>query len=292
MLIAIARYHQNGNNNREGETHITAAPTRVSQLCKMNRTKTGRMRDEFKAFGHISINPDFSLGMTARQEDLIHRMMTEQEESNPEQVKKAEKVLSWINKNYNDIVNVAAVEKKDGTHHGELGKSNEKETLIIEKKKFQEAAKKLNTVQNVAKMKVTPKPKETLEPGKLPKPVQNTQEVPEQKKMTEKTLKPNTTIITNKSADTKTEGNSKTSVDTTQSKRVPLETKNDGLTTLRKPTKTQTKEEADFSKIDVMSQLKSICIMESPWKTYHKVPTHDNKNEYVIFRRKCLEKVQ
>ena len=137
----------------------------------MIRTKTGRMRSEFKAFGQISINPeDFSLGMTARQEDLLHQMMTEQEEWNPEQVKKAEKVLSWINKNYN----VADVEKKDGTHHGELktGKSNVKERLFIHKNKFQAAASKLNTVQNLTNVKVTKskeprglsKPKEALKP--------------------------------------------------------------------------------------------------------------------------------
>ena len=172
ILIAIARYHQNVNNSGVGrERHITAERDTwqlVEIMIQTNenrdetengngkpeRTKTGKMRSEFKAFGQISINPeDFSLGMTARQEDLLHQMMTEQEESNPEQVKKAEKVLSWITKNYN----VADVEKKDGTHHGELktGKSNVKETLFVHKNKFQAAASKLNTVQNLANMKVT-----------------------------------------------------------------------------------------------------------------------------------------
>ena len=102
VLIAIARYHQTGNNSSERDT---ATP------WKMIRTKTGKMRDDFRAFGQITINKDGSLGgMTARQEDLLHQMMTEQEESNPEQVKKAENVLSWIQKNYN----VTDVEEEDG----------------------------------------------------------------------------------------------------------------------------------------------------------------------------------
>merc|ERR1712130_219950 len=58
-------------------------------MGKMKRTKTGKMRDDFRAFGQITILKDGSLGgMTARQEDLLHQMMTEQEESNPEQVKR------------------------------------------------------------------------------------------------------------------------------------------------------------------------------------------------------------
>ena len=117
MLIAIARYHQTGNNSCERNTY----QRHVATPKKMKRTKTGRMRDEFKAFGQISINPDFSLTMTSRQEDLLHQMMTKQEESNPEQVKKAENVLSWIHKNYN----VADVEEEDGTHRGELYSSQE-----------------------------------------------------------------------------------------------------------------------------------------------------------------------
>jgi len=273
----------------------------------MIRTKTGKMRSEFKAFGQISINPeDFSLGMTARQEDLLHQMMTEQEESNPEQVKKAEKVLSWINKNYN----VADVEKKDGTHHGELktGKSNVKERLFIHKNKFQAAASKLNTVQNLTNVKVTkskeprglskpkealkpieilkikeipaqketsksresPKSKEPSKPIKLPKPKERQKEITEAKE----TPRPNkTVIIEHKEIIDK-------SVDSNQSRGVPLETKSesvgeklsqpDGGTTLRKSPKTHTTDEPASSKIDIMSQLKSLCIMESPWKSYHK----------------------
>ena len=81
------------------------------------------MRAEFKDYGQIAINPeDFSLSMTPRQENLLRQMMTKQEEADPEQVKKAENVLSWINKNYD----VDEVEEKDGTHRAELktGKSN------------------------------------------------------------------------------------------------------------------------------------------------------------------------
>merc|ERR1711971_994215 len=155
------------------ERHITAQRDTWQLVEIMIRTKTGKMRSEFKASGQISINPeDFSLGMTARQEDLLHQMMTEQEESNPEQVKKAEKDLSWITKNYN----VANVEKKDGTHHGELktGKSNVKETLFVHKNKFQAAASKLNTVQNLVNVKVTKskEPRGPLKPEGALKPIE------------------------------------------------------------------------------------------------------------------------
>ena len=353
------------------------------------------MRDEFKAYGQISINSDFSLGMTARQEDLLRRMMTEQQESTPEQVKKAENVLLWINKNYNDIVNVAHMEKKAGTHYRYLGKSNVKETLIIQKNKFQAAATKLNSIRNVANMKVTPKPKESLEPGELPKPVKNNEEVPKTKKINNKTSKLNTTVsqlgkmnrtktggmrdefkaygqisinpdfslemtarqedllrrmmteqqesnpeqvkkaeknkfqaaatkltsvrnvanmkvtpkpkespeqvpvknnqevpkkknITKETSklntpaitkEKKTEGNSEKSVNFDQSQRDSLETKHHNETTLQKRTKTQTTEEPNLSMIDIRSHLKSICIMKSPWKTYHKVSTYKNRNE-------------
>merc|ERR1711983_721835 len=114
-------------------------------------------------------------------------MMTEQEESNPEQVKKAENVLSWIHKNYN----VADVEEEDGTHHGELQTSSE----IEEKKnKFIAAAKKLNTVQNLANVKVSnPKPEEPPKQTEIPQ----TNEAPQEKKITKEkeNSNTNTTII-------------------------------------------------------------------------------------------------
>ena len=113
------------------------------------------MRAEFKDYGQIAINPeDFSLSMTPRQENLLRQMMTSQEEADPEQVKKAENVLSWINKNYD----VDEVEEKDGTHRAELktGKSNVKEDLFIRlaktpQNKFQAAVSKVRTIQNLAK---------------------------------------------------------------------------------------------------------------------------------------------
>ena len=252
MLIAIAvtaRYHQTGNKSCERATYQRHAAT----PCKMKRTKTGRMRDEFKAFGQIDINPDFSLGMTSRQEDLLHQMMTKQEESNPEQVKKAENVLSWIQKNYN----VADVVEKDGTHHGELysapiksgkGKSSVKETVIIHKNKFQAAAKKLNTVQNLANVKVTPKPAPELpKPAtELPKPkeVPQQKELPKQKEVPQPKEVPQQKEIAN-----------------------PKESSKPNPPTLRN--KPQTTHEPDLSEIEIMNQLKSLCIMESPWKSYH-----------------------
>merc|ERR1711983_12516 len=176
---------------RERHIRDTATPR------KMIRTKTGKMRDDFRAFGQITILKDGSLGgMTARQEDLLHQMMTEQEESNPEQVKKAENVLSWIHKNYN----VADVEEEDGTHHGELQTSSEieekknKDKAAEKKNKFIAAAKKLNTVQNLANVKVSnPKPEEPPKQTEIPQ----TKEAPQEKKITKEkeNSNTNTTII-------------------------------------------------------------------------------------------------
>ena len=76
-----------------------------------NRSKSSKMRAEFNNYGKIEICPNtFNLGMTARQEGLLHQMMlNKEEESNPEKVKQAENVLSWINKHYD----VEDVEEKD-----------------------------------------------------------------------------------------------------------------------------------------------------------------------------------
>merc|ERR1712130_913098 len=219
------------------ETHIrdTATPR------KMIRTKTGKMRDDFRAFGQFTINKDGSLGgMTARQEDLLHQMMTEQEESNPEQVKKAENVLAWIHKNYN----VTDVEEEDGTHHGELQTSSE----IEEKKnKFIAAAKKLNTVQNLANVKLSnPKPEEPLKQTELPK----TKEAPQEKKITKE----------------KGNSNTKTTIIKGDPQKEPEEEPK-----LRK-TEPKPKLEPDFSTTDIadIDKLKDHCIKESPWKSYHK----------------------
>ena len=172
-----------------------------------NRSKSSKMRAEFNNYGKIEICPDtFNLGMTARQEGLLHQMMlNKEEESNPEKVKQAENVLSWINKHYD----VEDVEEKDGSHHGELkkpGKLNVKDDLFIHlgkqnchKAKFTAAISK---VKNIQKFSEDRKGKQNLvgpaasspKPAEPPKPIKDVE--PSDKKITKETAKTTAPSVT------------------------------------------------------------------------------------------------
>ena len=235
------------------------------------------MRAEFKDYGQIAINPeDFSLSMTPRQENLLRQMMTKQEEADPEQVKKAENVLSWINKNYD----VDEVEEQDGTHRAELktGKSNVKEDLFIRlaktpQNKFQAAVSKVRTIQNLAKAGSAniSEPKGIPQERELPNTKENQKEILSKIEI----QNPNKTVQfpnPNSPPSAETEEDKPNFVESNQSLMVPAEMKNEDSkfeTTLRKSPKTQTADEPDF--LEIKDKLKSLCIMESPWETFRKV---------------------
>ena len=237
------------------------------------------MRAEFKDYGQIAINPeDFSLSMTPRQENLLRQMMTKQEEADPEQVKKAENVLSWINKNYD----VDEVEEKDGTHRAELktGKSNVKEDLFIRlaktpQNKFQAAVSKVRTIQNLAKAGSADisEPKGIPQERELPNTKENQKEILSKIEI----QNPNKTVQfpnPNSPPSAETEEDKPNFVESNQSLLVPAELKNEDSkfeATLRKSPKTQTADELDF--FEIKDKLKSLCIMESPWETFRKVWT-------------------
>jgi len=229
------------------------------------------MRAEFNNYGKIEICPDtFNLGMTARQEGLLHQMMlNKEEESNPEKVKQAENVLSWINKHYD----VEDVEEKDGSHHGELkkpGKLNVKDDLFIHlgkqnchKAKFTAAISK---VKNIQKFSEDRKGKQNLvgpaasspKPAEPPKPIKDVE--PSDKKITKETAKTTAPSVTEEVIVKKDipRGGIKSEISPTEP-------------TLRKSPKTPAAEEAEIDDYEeILKTLKSLCIKESPWKTYHK----------------------
>ena len=237
------------------------------------------MRAEFKDYGQIAINPeDFSLSMTPRQENLLRQMMTKQEEADPEQVKKAENVLSWINKNYD----VDEVEEKDGTHRAELktGKSNVKEDLFIRlaktpQNKFQAAVSKVRTIQNLAKAGSADisEPKGIPQERELPNTKENQKEILSKIEI-QNPNKPVQFPDPNSPPSAETEEDKPNLVESKQSLMVSAEVKNEDSkfeTTLRKSPKTQTADEPDF--FEIKDKLKSLCIMESPWETFRKVWT-------------------
>ena len=231
--------------------------------------KSEMTRDVLTAIGKLDINPlTGELRMTARQGDLVKQMMlNKEEESSAEQVKKAEKVLSWINNNY-ELVHV---KKNDGTHHGSLKKEklSVKDDFIVRlgkenphKKKFQAAICKVKNIQKfsepihrnkaVEEAKEKDRPKETCKP------------FPEL--MIEDTPIGTGTIIV---------------------KKFPSEL------TLRKTPSTQDPNEVDGCDHDeILKTLICLCVQESPWKTYHKVTfSYTTEYCYNFFRVKSLARV-
>ena len=149
----------------------------------MSVRKSGITRDVLTAIGKLDINPlTGELRMTARQGDLVKQMMlNKEEESSPEQVKKAEKVLSWINNNYE----LEHVEKNDGSHHGSLKKEklSVKDDFIVRlgkenphKKKFQAA---IGKVKNIQKFSEPIHINETVEEAKEMKRPKESQPIPD-----------------------------------------------------------------------------------------------------------------
>ena len=215
----------------------------------MSVRKSGITRDVLTAIGKLDINPlTGELRMTARQGDLVKQMMlNKEEESSPEQVKKAEKVLSWINNNYE----LEHVKKNDGTHHGSLKKEklSVKDDFIVRlgkenphKKKFQAAIGKVKNIQ------------------KFSEPLHRNKAVEEAKEMNR--LEESQTIPDLKIEDTPVNSGTDTIIIKTISTEL----------TLRKTPSTQGPDEVgehDYDKI--LKTLMGLCVQESPWKTYHKV---------------------
>ena len=214
----------------------------------MSIRKSGITRDVLTAIGKLDINPlTGELRMTARQGDLVKQMMlNKEEESSPEQVKKAEKVLSWINNNY-ELVHV---KKNDGTHHGSLKKEklSVKDDFIVRlgkenphKKKFQAAIGKVKNIQ------------------KFSEPIHRNEIVEEakEKDRPKETCKPFPGLMIE---------DTPTGTDTIIVKNIPSELK------LRETPSTQGPDEVgehDYG--EILKTLMGLCVQGSPWKTYHKV---------------------
>ena len=214
----------------------------------MSVRKSGVTRNVLTAIGKLDINPvTGELRMTARQGDLVKQMMlNKEEESSPEQVKKAEKVLSWINNNYE----LEHVKKHDGTHHGSLKKEklSVKDDFIVRlgkenphKKKFQAAIFKVKNIQ------------------KFSEPIHRNEivEGAKEKDRPKETCKPIPDLMIE---------DTPTGTDTIIVKNIPSELK------LRETPSTQGPEEVDGCDYDeILKTLMGLCVQESPWKTYHKV---------------------
>ena len=181
-------------------------------------------------------------------------MLNKEEESSPEQVMKAEKVLSWINNNYE----LEHVEKHDGTHHGSLKKEklSVKDDFIVRlgnenphKKKFQAAIGKVKNIQ------------------KFSEPIHRNEIVEEakEKDRPKETCKPFPELIIE---------DTPIGTGTIIVKKFPSEL------TLRKTPSTQDPNEVDGCDHDeILKTLICLCVQESPWKTYHKV-TFSYTTEY------------